>query len=492
MNGLRVLMISGDSSVFDQSSALYRRARLYAQKLEHLDVLAPANAQAALHEEGNLSLHPIHGLSILRFFSMMTRGETLQKPNLVTAQDPFFLGLVALCIARHHKVPLELQVHTDVLDPYFRTWSMGNRIRVAIARALLPQADTVRVVSDRIAQSLIARKLVTRKQVAVLPIASPLEKPNPEAVRALRSRFSSHDRLILTVARLSKEKRIHLMLESLAIAHQNGFSFQFIIIGEGVERGALERLASRLGISDKVHFIGYVTDPSPYYAIADCYLCLSAYEGFGLSLVEAAHAHVPIISTDVGVAQMLGARLVPPVPSKVAELITQRALAQSALPHDFIRSEDEYVHAVVNEWSRCAHIDRIAKGETSRIWLLTKYIISGGTATVVDLGLLYVFTALFGIWYVISAILAYACAFIVSFTLQKFWTFRNGTMQHIRKQFALYVSLGVFNMFLNASLLYLIVENTRVHYLSAQFSVGILIALWSFFCYRILFKDQAV
>ena len=124
------------------------------------------------------------------------------------------------------------------------------------------------------------------------------------------------------------------------------------------------------------------------------------------------------------------------------------------------------------------------------MWLLTKYIISGGTATAVNLGLIFVFTDFFHIWYVLSAALAYAGAFVISFTLQKFWTFQNKTTEKIRSQFAVYVGLGIFNIVLNAGLIYLIVESTGVHYLVAQIGIGLFIALWSFFCYRILFRES--
>lgn len=111
-------------------------------------------------------------------------------------------------------------------------------------------------------------------------------------------------------------------------------------------------------------------------------------------------------------------------------------------------------------------------------------------ATAVNLSFLFILTEFFSIWYVFSAGFAYAAASVVSFTLQKFWTFRNATLMRIRSQFAFYVMLGTFNMVLNSVLIYLVVESTGVYYLVAQIGIGLLIAFWSLFFYRILFANR--
>jgi putative flippase GtrA len=60
-----------------------------------------------------------------------------------------------------------------------------------------------------------------------------------------------------------------------------------------------------------------------------------------------------------------------------------------------------------------------------------KYVVSGGSAAIVDIVALYVFTDLFGIWYILSAILAFISAFFVSFLLQKYWTFKDNSNTNI-------------------------------------------------------------
>lgn len=113
-----------------------------------------------------------------------------------------------------------------------------------------------------------------------------------------------------------------------------------------------------------------------------------------------------------------------------------------------------------------------------------KYLISGGTAAAVNLLLLYFFTSILGIWYVISAVLAFSLAFIVSFVFQKFWTFEDHSTDGVHVQAASYLLVALVNLCLNTLLIYFFVEFFGIHYLVAQIIASISIACESFFVYR--------
>jgi len=120
-----------------------------------------------------------------------------------------------------------------------------------------------------------------------------------------------------------------------------------------------------------------------------------------------------------------------------------------------------------------------------------KYIISGSISAVILLGILYVLTDIFGMWYITSDIIAFSVALIVSFVLQKFWTFRDDDLGRMRKQFAIYASLGVVNFFLNPALLYIVVEYLHIWYILAQALVTALLAILNFMLNKfIIFKKE--
>ncbi|MBI2476419.1 MAG: GtrA family protein [Candidatus Taylorbacteria bacterium] len=123
--------------------------------------------------------------------------------------------------------------------------------------------------------------------------------------------------------------------------------------------------------------------------------------------------------------------------------------------------------------------------------MIARYIIAGGTAAAVNLSLLYFFTDILGFWYVISAVMAFIAAFVVSFCFQKFWTFEDRSTEGVHAQAAVYLMVAVLNLIINTALIYSFVEFLAVHYLLAQIAAGIIVACESFFVYRrFIFRRQ--
>ncbi len=129
-------------------------------------------------------------------------------------------------------------------------------------------------------------------------------------------------------------------------------------------------------------------------------------------------------------------------------------------------------------------------GEFPRIAKLARYLISGGIAAAVDLGLLFVFTHFAGLWYVFSAVLAFVLAFFVSFFLQKFWTFRDTNTEGAHKQALVYFVVSATNLAINTGLVYFFTEAFDFHYLASQITASACIAVESFFVYRYFIFNQ--
>jgi putative flippase GtrA len=117
---------------------------------------------------------------------------------------------------------------------------------------------------------------------------------------------------------------------------------------------------------------------------------------------------------------------------------------------------------------------------------VARFILSGGTAAVVDLGLLYFFTEEFGLHYLTSATLAFIAAFGVSFVLQKFWTFQDASTDRVHVQASLSFVIAVINLGINAGLMYFFVDVLGVWYMAAQIIVGAMLAFESFFILKLV------
>ena len=116
--------------------------------------------------------------------------------------------------------------------------------------------------------------------------------------------------------------------------------------------------------------------------------------------------------------------------------------------------------------------------------IFVKFIIAGGIATLVDFSLLFVFTDIFKIWYVLSASLAFMFAFVISFHLQKFWTFRDGSRHKIYKQVFIYFLVTFSSLIINAIGMYILVEYFNIWYMLAQVIIGGFLAGGNFFIYK--------
>lgn len=122
---------------------------------------------------------------------------------------------------------------------------------------------------------------------------------------------------------------------------------------------------------------------------------------------------------------------------------------------------------------------------------LLRYLISGGTAAAVDLILLYILTDSVGLHYLTSAVLAFLVALVVSFLLQKFWTFQDESVDRVHKQATAYFIIAALNLGLNTFLIYLFVEYAHLWYIFAQVLASGLIAFESFFISRyFIFKKS--
>ncbi len=72
------------------------------------------------------------------------------------------------------------------------------------------------------------------------------------------------------------------------------------MIGDGPDRPEAEDEARRLGVEDRVNFLGKIDNVAPLLASADIFLLPSTSESFGLSALEALASGVPVIGTNAG------------------------------------------------------------------------------------------------------------------------------------------------------------------------------------------------
>lgn len=112
----------------------------------------------------------------------------------------------------------------------------------------------------------------------------------------VKSGFSAHDGMrLLAVGELNPDKNYRLLVEMMSFLSDG---FRLKLVGDGVQRSQLELIACKLGVANKVHFSGYVNDAFTELAQADIFLHPAKRESFGMAVLEALFARVPVVVTD--------------------------------------------------------------------------------------------------------------------------------------------------------------------------------------------------
>lgn len=105
---------------------------------------------------------------------------------------------------------------------------------------------------------------------------------------------------ILNVGRLSTEKGQSLLLRAMASLSKEFPGLRLTFAGVGPLETELKQLASRLGVADRVEFLGFVGDMPALYAETDLVVQSSFTEGLPNVMLEAGYLGVPVVATDVG------------------------------------------------------------------------------------------------------------------------------------------------------------------------------------------------
>jgi glycosyltransferase involved in cell wall biosynthesis len=265
---MKVLMISGDKNMLTPGTEPYRRALLQRAQVDLLKIFFWGRGGSSAKE-------------ILRF----ARAEQF---DVVTAQDPFWRGVIAWRVARKIGAKLQLQLHTDL--------SAQGWLKRTLAVFTLRKADSVRVVSEKIKKSLEALHL--HAAIFVLPIYVDVSAFR----RVVRKQNTEGKKTILWIGRFEEEKDPAYALLILKHIRDAGIDAKLVMLGAGSLEGNLRRLAQGM----PVEFPGW-QNPVSYLAVADVALCTSWHESWGASIVEALAAGVPVVAPDVGVAREAGA-----------------------------------------------------------------------------------------------------------------------------------------------------------------------------------------
>lgn len=199
-------------------------------------------------------------------------------------------------LARRLRVPLVLTIHSTEYDR-----SLDHPWEHILQREQfgVDQADRIIAVSNHLRRELIERYHAPPSRVRVIYNAV---RPSPRLAPLEQSR-----QVVLYLGRLAAMKGVDTFLRATARIIATMPDTLFVVAGEGPEYPHLLTLAAHLGLSDRVLFLGHVTEEERVVLLASAsvFVLPSIVEPFGIAALEAMAAGVPtIVSKTSGVAEI--------------------------------------------------------------------------------------------------------------------------------------------------------------------------------------------
>jgi glycosyltransferase involved in cell wall biosynthesis len=248
------------------------------------------------------------------------------------------LGRAAALICR---VPVIVHTyHGHVLHGYFS--ARKTQFFVAIEKWLARGTTRLLTVTPQVRDDLLAQRIGRPEQYTVVPLGLDLDRfQGADRLRGELRRelgLALDTPLVGIVARLVPVKAHELFLAAAVKVLERVPGCRFLVVGDGERRAELEALAGRLGIMDRVVFLGWRADLDRVYADTDVVALTSKNEGSPVALIEAMAASRPVVATRVGgvpdviVDGSTGLLAAPGDADAVAAAIL-RILAEPALAH---------------------------------------------------------------------------------------------------------------------------------------------------------------
>ncbi len=239
-------------------------------------------------------------LFLVRQARLLTKAADAKHCDIIVSFLPFtnvISILSKILFDQHRKVVINVHsVKTDILQD---APSYDQHLLKFLIRKLYGKADRIIAVAEGIKQDLVENFGIPESKIQV--IHNPID-----VTRICRLARQEVDHpwikqkkapLVVAVGRLVRVKGFDLLIHAFAELPDQ-LDTRLMIIGDGPERAALQHLAKRLGLEQRVTFVGFQQNPWKFMKRADCLALSSRTEGLPMVIGEALALELPVIATD--------------------------------------------------------------------------------------------------------------------------------------------------------------------------------------------------
>jgi L-malate glycosyltransferase len=273
-----------------------------------LSLLAHLNKQEILlgvFQEGQLSEEARQlGIPLIVFgqasrydFSIMGKIKKTMRQEGITMVHTHGprANLYAYIIRQTVKFKWITTIHSDPTKDFIKGGVKG-KVFTAINMRVIKKIDHFFAVSERFKQMIVGFG-IDAKKITTIYNGIEFDIPLKENLTRADVNLTPEDFVLIMVARLHPIKGHTVVFDALKKITQ---PVKLLLIGDGPIRQELEQEVASKGLTNQVQFLGFQKDVHSYLSLSDVKLLASYSESFPLVILEAARAHTPVISTDVG------------------------------------------------------------------------------------------------------------------------------------------------------------------------------------------------
>jgi glycosyltransferase involved in cell wall biosynthesis len=251
----------------------------------------------------DFSPHQGHGFPTREKISRFVSGENI---NIVHTHTPRTIWETwrALRIVSHKKKhPYHLATKHLITHPHDRKWGLAYTL---FDRLTFYMPDHLVTVSKTMAKEVLSQPGISTNRVTAIPNGIPVDHfYQPQFREGFRQQSGLTPDMVVIgyTGRIAKVKRLDILIEAFAEANKMYPGSRLLLAGEGAQRSELETQVCRLGLENKVRWLGFTSNIPSFLAGLDIYMQTSINEGLSLSILEAMAAEKSVIATRVGSAE---------------------------------------------------------------------------------------------------------------------------------------------------------------------------------------------
>lgn len=253
-------------------------------------VLQPGSLDGAISRLGSI-VRQVGSVSPVRIVRALDRAIKEERPDVVCSHHTRGL-ITGYLAAKRHGLPL---IHHEHSSAHYRQ-GVG---RLA-AQAIIPRVDRVICNSLYTLRSIQAAYpgIASRLCHVHDPVVGRLATTPAQAVREELG-LSETDLVVGHIGGLIPERDQATLIRAVDLLHRSYPNVKLVLVGDGPERARLEALVQMLDVGALVRFAGY-RDPGDLLGVMDLYVNPCVDEGFGIAVVEAMLAGLPVVIADAG------------------------------------------------------------------------------------------------------------------------------------------------------------------------------------------------